>query len=119
MRLTNYSYTFVSSYSDVVFDIFYIHLLNGKLMRQMEFQDGLFRVSDNDIVVSRRRVCDFLAQKNAYDLLPDSGKVMQICGVSLSFPIFFLVIYFPDVFCYVSTDEIFFLRSLHWMLTCL
>ena len=89
MRLTNYSYTFVSSYSDVVFDIFYIHLLNGKLTRQMEFQDGLFRVSDNDIVVSRRRVCDFLSQKNAYDLLPDSGKVMQICGVSLFFPIFF------------------------------
>ncbi|KAF3330770.1 Sucrose nonfermenting 4-like protein [Carex littledalei] len=40
--------------------------------------DGLFRVSDNDIVVSRRRVCDFLSQKNAYDLLPDSGKVIAL-----------------------------------------
>lgn len=39
--------------------------------------DG-FRVSDNDILISRRRVCDFLSQKTAYDLLPDSGKVIAL-----------------------------------------
>jgi hypothetical protein len=40
--------------------------------------DGPFRVSDNDILTSRRRVCDFLSQKTAYDLLPDSGKVIAL-----------------------------------------
>jgi hypothetical protein len=59
----------------------------------MEFQDGPFRVSDNDILISRRRVRDFLSQKTAYDLLPDSGKVLQIhSSLSLSLSLVFCVI---------------------------
>jgi hypothetical protein len=62
-----------------------LYLLNCNLIRYMEFQDGPFRVSDNDILISRRRVRDFLSQKTAYDLLPDSGKVLQIhSSLSLS-----------------------------------
>ncbi|KAJ4731246.1 5'-AMP-activated protein kinase subunit gamma [Rhynchospora pubera] len=40
--------------------------------------DGPFRAPENDILISRRRVCEFLSQKTAYDLLPDSGKVIAL-----------------------------------------
>lgn len=69
----------------------------------MEFQDGPFRVSDNDILISRRHVCDFLSQKTAYDLLPDSGKVLKICGVSLFFLFsFILCTNLCNVYCLVK-----------------
>ncbi|KAJ3669272.1 hypothetical protein LUZ60_011222 [Juncus effusus] len=40
--------------------------------------EGQFRVSESDVQISRRRVAEFLAQHNAYDLLPDSGKVIAL-----------------------------------------
>ncbi|THU62685.1 hypothetical protein C4D60_Mb01t07710 [Musa balbisiana] len=41
-------------------------------------QDAALRISEADIKISRQRVSTFLSAHTAYDLLPDSGKVVAL-----------------------------------------
>lgn len=50
------------------------------------------RISDAEIEISRRRIADFLSARTAYDLLPESGKVVAL-DISLPVKQAFHVLY--------------------------